>query len=149
VDRVRPLALDRYGDALDDDRLAAGVALGRERATTLVQLAEQCGFLFEPDDALSIDDESWERLVQFAGAADLLAAASRHLEACEWSVEGVDLRPVVETAGHKSRKAMHVFYSAIEGRAAGLPLWESMVLLGRTSVLTRLRRAQDRLTSAG
>jgi glutamyl-tRNA synthetase len=145
VERVRPFAAARFGDAVDDDRLAAGVALGQERATTLVQLAEQCGFLFVADDALEIDDESWARLAGHATAAALLDAGSAHLEACDWSVEGVDLRPVVDALGEKPRKAMHVFYSAIEGRAAGLPLWDSIVLLGRDSVLARLRRARARL----
>ncbi len=145
TERVRPFVFDRCGDALDDDRLAAGVALGRERATTLVQLADQCTFLCGNDDDLAIDGDSWARLVAHEGAAGLLDAAMAHLEACPWTVEGVDLRPVVEAAGQKPRKAMHVYYSAIEGRATGLPLWDSMVLLGRDSVLARLRRARVRL----
>ena len=145
VERVRPFAFARYGDLVADDRLAAGVALGHERATTLDQLAEQLAFLFASDTALEPDAESWDRLASHEGAAELLAAGSAHLEACSWSVDGVDLRPVVESLGQKPRKAMHVFYTAIEGRAAGLPLWDSIVLLGRESVLARLRQARARL----
>jgi glutamyl-tRNA synthetase len=145
VARVRPFARACFGDAIDDERLAAGVALGQERATTLVQLAEQCGFLFAADTALEIDADSWARLAAHEGASELLGAAAHHLESCPWDVDGVDLRPVVEAAGQKPRKAMHVFYSAIEGRAAGLPLWDSMVLLGRSSVLARLTAARARL----
>ena len=146
VERVRRFAFDRFGDALDEDRFVAGVALGHERATTLDQLAEQLGFLFVADEQLEADDDSWARLVAHDGAGELLAAGAAHIEACEWSVAGVDLRPVVEAAGQKPRKAMHVFYTAIEGRAAGLPLWDSIVLLGRSSVLARLRQARARLS---
>ena len=145
VARVRPFVVERHGDRFDEERLVAGCALGHERATTLVSLAEQCGFLFAADTELAIDDESWRRLVGHDGAGELLAAATAHLERCDWSNEGVDLRPVVEAAGQKPRKAMHVFYSAIEGRAAGLPLWDSMVLLGRDSVLARIHAARSRL----
>jgi glutamyl-tRNA synthetase len=152
IERVRPFAFDRFGDGLGDalgeERFAAAVALGQERATTLVQLADQCAFLFTADDVLAIDDESWARLAGYEGASELLAAAVRHLEGCEWSIDGVDLRPTVESVGHKPRKAMHVYYSAIEGRAAGLPLWESMVVLGRASVLARLRRAEAALLAS-
>jgi glutamyl-tRNA synthetase len=155
TNRVRPFVVDRIvGGGIGDDRiggelLAAAVALGRERAATLVQLAEQCCFLFTRDDDLVIDGDSFDRLAGHPGAAELLAAAISALDDAPWTIEGVDLRPVVEAAGQKPRKAMHVFYSAIEGRAAGLPLWDSMVLLGRDSVLTRLRRALARLGSAG
>ena len=145
IERVRPFAIERFGDGVDEDRLRAGVGLGHLRATTLVQLAEQCGFLFVDDATMEIDDESWDRLVGHPTARELLDAASAHLDACDWTIEGVDLRPVVEHVGEKPRRAMHVFYTAIEGKAAGLPLWESIVLLGRDAVLARLRRARTRL----
>jgi glutamyl-tRNA synthetase len=40
---------------------------------------------------------------------------------------------------------MHVVYTAVEGRRAGLPLFESIVLLGRERALTRIRAARARL----
>ena len=42
---------------------------------------------------------------------------------------------------------MHVFYTAIEGRSAGLPLFDGIHLLGRESTLRRLRLARERLTA--
>ncbi len=38
-------------------------------------------------------------------------------------------------------------YTSVEGRAAGLPLFDSMYLLGRERTLRRLRAARDRLES--
>ena len=39
------------------------VALAQERATTLVQIAEQAAFLFVSDDALAIDENSWKKVL--------------------------------------------------------------------------------------
>ena len=36
-------------------------------------------------------------------------------------------------------------YAVVEGAPCGLPLFESMVLLGRERTLARLRAARDRL----
>jgi glutamyl-tRNA synthetase len=47
----------------------------------------------------------------------------------------------------KARKAMPVGYAAIEGRTAGLPLYDSIFLLGRESSLRRLRGARERLAA--
>ena len=47
----------------------------------------------------------------------------------------------------KPRKAMPALYAAVEGRHQGLPLFESIELLGRDRALARLRAARDRLDS--
>jgi glutamyl-tRNA synthetase len=41
---------------------------------------------------------------------------------------------------------MKVLYAAITGKPAGLPLFESIEMLGRESALTRLRAARARLS---
>ena len=40
---------------------------------------------------------------------------------------------------------MHILYTAIEGRGQGLPLFDSIAMLGRESSLRRLRVARARL----
>ena len=45
----------------------------------------------------------------------------------------------------KPRKAMPALYAAVEGRHAGLPLFDSIDLLGRERTLGRLRAARKRL----
>lgn len=147
IERVRPFVAAAQTKGFDEIRFAEAVGLAQARATTLVHIANQCEFLFVTDEDLAIDDSSWERLVAQDGTAALLESAVQHLERCDWTVEGVDLRPCVEGLGHKPRKAMHVFYSAIEGHAAGLPLWESIVLLGRESVIARLKSAVAKLSA--
>ena len=62
---------------------------------------------------------------------EILTAVADHLETCEWTVEGVDLRPVLEKLEIKPRKGLPAVYAAVEGTHAGLPLFDSIVLLGR------------------
>jgi hypothetical protein len=42
---------------------------------------------------------------------------------------------------------MHVFYTAIEGSSSGLPIFDSIFLLGRDRTLRRLKAARALLAS--
>ena len=69
-----------------------------------------------------------------------------YLEDCEWNADALDLRPVVAALGLKPRAAMPALYAAIEGKTEGLPLFQSLELLGRETSLRRLRNARARLS---
>ncbi len=77
----------------------------------------------------------------------MLAAVIAHLESGDWTVELTDVRPPIDALGIKPRKVMPLLYTAIEGRRAGLPLFDSIHLLGRERSLDRLRAARARLGS--
>ena len=145
--RALPLGRARYGDGLDVDLFRAALAIGQERAVTLGALLEQMDFLFVAEADFSIATESWERVVGTERIAEVLDAVRRHLEHCEWTVDAVDLRPVLTMMECKARKVLPAVYAAVEGRHAGLPLFDSMVLLGRERVLARLDAARERLAS--
>jgi glutamyl-tRNA synthetase len=147
VAAVLPFARARYGARLDVRVFEAAVALGQVRATTFVQIAEQAEFLFTPDDELVIDDGSWEKVQKVERAAEVLDVTIAHVESCEWTPEGVELKDAIEALGVKARKVMGAVYAAIEGRAAGLPVYDSILLLGRDSALRRLRSARQRLAA--
>jgi glutamyl-tRNA synthetase len=144
---VLPYAKARYGPQLDIRRFERAVELAQERSTTLLQVAEQSAFLFIPDADFVVDPVSWERVVTTEHAAALLDAAIERLESCPWTVDDIEqqLRAAMEELGVKPRKVIAVLYTAIEGHSAGLPLFDSIHLLGRDSALTRLRRARERL----
>jgi glutamyl-tRNA synthetase len=146
VGDVLPFARDRYGAGLDVPRFEAAVALGQERAITLAQIAEQADFLFVPDDELVIDDAAAEKLANTEGIWPLLDALIVHLQDCEWTVEAIDPRPIVKDLGLKVKPAMKALYIAVEGRESGLPLFDSMYLLGRDATIARLRAARARAT---
>jgi glutamyl-tRNA synthetase len=146
--RILPAAEARFGDRVDLETLRGALRIGQERAVTLASLLEQTDFLFVDDSAFTIERESWERLKRTAQAGEILDAVIAHLETCEWSVDSLDVRPVIEELGLKPRRVMHVLYTAVEGRAVGLPLFDSMHLLGRERTIRRLRLARDRLGSS-
>jgi glutamyl-tRNA synthetase len=144
VSAVLPFARSRYDARLDVPRFEKAVALAQVRATTLVQIADQMAFLFTPDEELEIDPASWEKTLKLEQAAAVLDAVIGYVEACEWSDE-IDPRNAIKDLGLNPGKVMHVVYTAIEGRAAGLPIFSAISMLGRESSLNRLRAARARL----
>jgi glutamyl-tRNA synthetase len=139
--RALPFARERYGDRLDADVFARAMALAQERVTTLAETVDVTWFLFVPEEDFQIAPDSLERLLRTERAAEVLDATAAHLEACEWTPAGVDLRPVLKSLGVKPRDALPAVYAAIEGAHAGLPLFDSIVLLGRDRTLGRVRAA--------
>ncbi|MFA5884849.1 MAG: glutamate--tRNA ligase [Acidimicrobiia bacterium] len=144
--RALPIARTQLGEGVDVDLLRDALRIGQERAVTVADIVRQADFLFADDADLTIAPESWERVEKTERAAEVLDAVIAHLETAEWTVEGVDLRGVIDGLGLKPRKAMPALYTAVEGRHAGLPLFDSMVILGRERTLARLRAARERLT---
>ena len=147
--RALPFARDRFGDRLAPDAFGGALRVGQERAVTLVSLVGQMDFLFDDEQEFLFDPASWERLESAERAGEILDAVIEHVANCPWnSSEDLDIRPVFEKLGIKPRKAMHVIYTAVEGRAAGLPLFDSMYLLGRDRTLRHLHAARERLGGA-
>ncbi|MCU1459677.1 MAG: glutamyl-tRNA synthetase [Actinomycetia bacterium] len=146
-ERALPVAVAAFGPDLDRDVLSSALVVAQARATTLNRMIEQMDFLFESEAEFEIAPESWEKLAGTERVDEILAGALQHLITCEWTVEGVDLRPVLNRLEIKPKKAMPALYAAIEGRHAGLPLFDSMHLLGRERACARLIAARDRLAS--
>jgi glutamyl-tRNA synthetase len=145
---VLPFAKSRYGARLDIRKFDKAVALAQERSTTLVQIAEQAAFLFTPDEELEIAPAAVEAISKLEKVNELLDAAIEHIRRVDpWTHDEIDLRPVVDELGLKRNRHMKVLYAAITGRTAGLPLFESIEMLGRESALTRLKRAREKFSS--
>ena len=143
--RALPLARTAYGEALDVSTLRDALRIGQERAVKVSDIVEQADFLFVGDDAFAIAPESWERVEKTERIGEVLDALLAHLETAEWTVDGVDPRGVIDGLGLKARKVMPALYACLEGRHAGLPLFDSMVILGRERTLARFRAARERL----
>jgi glutamyl-tRNA synthetase len=144
VAAVLPFARARYGDRLDIRDFERAVALARERATTLVQIAEQAAFLFVSDDDLEYDEKSLEKLLTTERANEVLDAVIAFVEKCEWS-DRIELQAPIAELGLKPGKVMSLVYTAVQGASSGIPLFESIGLLGRERTLHRLRAARSRL----
>jgi len=143
--RALPLARERFGSRLDLELFRAGLRIGQERAVTLGALLEQMDFLFVTEADFTVAPESWERVVATERIAEVLDAVLQHLERCDWTVEAIDLRPVLTAMDCKARKVLPAVYAAIEGRHAGLPLFDAVHLLGRERARARLRAVRERL----
>ncbi len=143
IERLRPFVAERFGDALPEDSLRALAAVGQERATTLVALADQMAFAVP--GPFSVDRDVWDAAAaKIDRAGEVLDAVAAHLADCDWTPEAIGgLRTAIEALGLKPGKVMKVVYVAIEGRPAGLPLFDSVHLLGRDEALERLRSARS------
>jgi glutamyl-tRNA synthetase len=145
VARVEPMARAAFGDGFDPRVGADAVALAQERAVTLVQMVDQMRFLFVDDSEFEIAPESWAIVAQTDRVTEVFDAVIAHVESCAWTVDALALQPVVEVLGLKLRKVAPALYAAVEGVHRGLPLFDSMYLLGRDRTLARLRAARQRL----
>jgi len=148
VARVEPLARERFAGAFDAPTGASAVAIAQERAVTLDQVVEQMAFLFVAEDEFEVAPDSWAVVEATDRIRELLDALVAHLESCEWTVEGVDFRDAWLALGlskKQVRGAMPAAYAVVEGVHRGLPLFDSMQLLGRDRTLVRLRAARARL----
>jgi glutamyl-tRNA synthetase len=145
VAAVLPFAREHYGARLDVPRFETAVGLAQSRARTLVEVAEQAEFLFVPDDEFVVGDEAWTKIAGTDRLGELLDAMRTHLSDCDWTHDGIDPRELLRERDMKVKPSMKALYTVFEGRDSGLPLFESIELLGRESALRRVDAARARL----
>ncbi|MFJ8043539.1 glutamate--tRNA ligase [Kitasatospora sp. NPDC096147] len=143
------LAADRAPWAAEDfdaEAFAALAPLAQSRIALLSEITEQVDFLFLPEPVQ--DETSWNKAMK-AGAAELLASARTRLAEADWTAESLKavLEAVAAEHGLKLGKAQAPIRVAVTGRTVGLPLFESMEVLGRERTLARLDAAGARLAA--
>ncbi|SBT49038.1 glutamate--tRNA ligase [Micromonospora narathiwatensis] len=129
----------------DPAAFAAVAPLAQTRIAVLSEIVPNVDFLFLADPL--IDEAAWAKAMK-EGAAELLDAAIAAYEGLEsWAAESLKstLEAVGAERGLKLGKAQAPVRVAITGRTVGLPLFESLEVLGRERTLTRLRAARVRL----
>lgn len=146
LDRDLPEGIPR---PLDADLVTAVAPLLQERVTRLDEVAGLVRFLF------ALPDYPAEFLTERIGGDTGLAV--RTLDAAIAAVEGVApeawapepveaaLRSLQDALDLKLRKFVSVLYVAIMGAPRGIPLFDSVALLGRDEALARLRAARAKL----
>ena len=140
-DATEPVVADF--DSAEFKRLAP---LVQERAATLAEAASLVEFLFTPD--FVVDEASFEKAIRRApDAASILAAARERLERSEFDAASVRavVERLTEERGRKLGKLQAPIRVATLGRTVGLPLFESLEVLGRARTLERLDLALERL----
>jgi glutamyl-tRNA synthetase len=131
-------------DAFDPDTFAAVAPLAQTRVAVLSEIVPMVDFLFL--DQPVADEASWAKTMK--GAEALLAdAAAAYGSLATWDAES--LRAATERVGAahglKLGKAQAPVRVATTGRTVGMPLFESLAVLGRERALSRLGAALDRL----
>ena len=133
----------------DEVRFAEVASVAQERVAVLSEVPALVDFLFLED--APIDEASWQKAIAGDEAApQILAAALAGYAECAWdkdTLHAVTLE-IAETAGRKLGKAQAPIRVAVMGRTTGLPLFDSLAVLGRDETRRRVAAALERLAPA-
>ncbi|MDK1475055.1 glutamate--tRNA ligase [Streptomyces sp. 549] len=114
--------------------------LAQTRLTVLSEITDNVDFLFLDEPAT--DEASWAKAMK-PGADALLRTARAGLAEAEWNAEALKAAVLAagEQHGLKLGKAQAPVRVAVTGRTVGLPLFESLEVLGRERTLARVDSA--------
>lgn len=115
------------------------------RLVRLGEVAAAVDFLFQHDPV--VDPDSWTKAMGAENALPILLAALASYEDAGWDADTLKagLERIGEAMGLKLGKTQAPIRVAVTGRSVGLPLFESLEVLGREESLRRLRAAAARL----
>jgi glutamyl-tRNA synthetase len=129
--------------ALNETYLGDILALAQKRIERLSDLGPLCAFLFAGRIEVTPSALLEGKLERDAVRRAFVLAQAGFDALPAWETPGVErvVRAVAEALGAKLRDVVRPFYVAITGSPQSLPLFDSMVLLGRDLVRERLRVA--------
>ena len=138
---VAPWPAERFDAAV----FAELAPLAQTRVALLPEITAMVDFAFLAEPAT--DEASWAKAMR-EPAAELLAAVAAAYADTPWQADA--LRERLETVGASFGlslgKAQAPVRVAVTGRTVGLPLFESLQVLGRAEVLRRIQSARERIT---
>ena len=131
----------------DEARWEAIAPHAQTRLKVLSEITDNVDFLFLPEPAE--DEASWAKAMK-EGSDALLRTAREKLDAADWT-SAESLKEAVLAAGEahglKLGKAQAPVRVAVTGRTVGLPLFESLEVLGKEKTLARIDTALAKLTA--
>ena len=132
-------------DGFDSEVFERLAPLAQTRVNVLAEIIEMVDFAFL--DQPPYDEASWQKAMKDP-AADILADTEKAYRDAPW--EAGELKDRLERVGAahglKLGKAQAPVRVAVTGRTVGLPLFESLAILGRDRSLARIAAAGARLT---
>jgi len=136
-----PWAPERF----DAEVFAAVAPLAQTRVATLSEITNNVDFLFL--DAPVVDETSWNKAMKEPAPALLADVREALVGLDRWAAEPLKalVTSVGEQHGLKLGKAQAPVRVAVTGRTVGLPLFESLEVLGRERTLERIDAALSRL----
>jgi glutamyl-tRNA synthetase len=136
-----PWAPERF----DPEVFAALAPLAQTRVAVLSEITAMVDFAFLDEPV--IDEASWTKAMK-EPAARILAAALDAYQDLPWTAEELKARTEAIGAEHglKLGKTQAPIRVAVTGRTIGLPLFESLQVIGREPTLARVRKALGALS---
>lgn len=133
-------------EAFDAEAFEALAPLAQTRLTVLSDITANVDFLFLGEPVA--DEASWAKAMK-PGADALLASVRTRLAEADWNAEALKAAVLAagEEHGLKLGKAQAPVRVAVTGRTVGLPLFESLEVLGRERTLARVDAALAKLTA--
>jgi glutamyl-tRNA synthetase len=133
------------GDRFDAAVFGQLAPLAQTRVTLLPEIVPMVDFAFLPEPAS--DEASWAKAMKDP-AAQVLSAVIEAFGDATWQAEELRARleQVASSFGLSLSKAQAPVRVAVTGRTVGLPLFESLHVLGRDETLRRIDSALGRLT---
>ncbi len=119
--------------------------LAQTRVAVLPEIIPMVDFAFLAEPA--VDEASWAKAMK-EPAAELLAAVAASYEGVPWRADALRdrLEAVGTSFGLSLGKAQAPVRVAVTGRTVGLPLFESLQVLGQEETLRRIAAARERVT---
>ncbi len=144
---LRPPSAPWEPDAFSAKVFARLAPLAQERVVRLEEVTALVDFAFV-DEPL-FDLASWDKAMGTPIAGSILGSASGAFATCAWEAAALKdaTAAIGESVGAKLAKAQAPVRVAVTGRTVGLPLFESLEVLGRERVIERLDRAIERLAA--
>jgi len=131
-------------ERFDAEVFAQLAPLAQTRVALLSEITSMVDFAFLPEPAS--DEASWARAMR-EPAAELLADVAAAYAIVSWQPDALRerLEAVGTSYGLSLGKAQAPVRVAVTGRTVGLPLFESLVVLGRAETLRRIDSARERI----
>jgi glutamyl-tRNA synthetase len=134
-------------EAFDEAKWEAIAPHAQTRVKVLSEITDNVDFLFLPEPVF--DEASWTKAMK-EGSDALLTTAREKLDAADWTSPEALKEAVLaagEAHGLKLGKAQAPVRVAVTGRTVGLPLFESLQVLGKEKTLARIDAALARLSA--
>ncbi|MUL43657.1 glutamate--tRNA ligase [Streptomonospora sp. PA3] len=142
---VAPWSEENY----DEDIFRAVAPLAQSRVAVLGEIVLNVDFLFL--DQPVFDEASWTKAMKPGVGAEMLSATLKRFADPELAWEAEELKSALEEVGQarglKLGKAQAPVRVAVTGRTVGLPLFESLEVLGRDRTRHRIDAALARLNA--
>ncbi|NIM94389.1 MAG: glutamate--tRNA ligase [Anaerolineales bacterium] len=144
ANRVRPFFEDS-GYEVDDEKLILIIPIIQERIRTLEEAVEMAGFFFEEEVRPEPNELIGKNMsaAESAAAAERAANVIRDLPSMNHDIVDPLLRDLASELGLKAGQLFGILRVAVTGQKVSPPLFESMEIIGKSTVLSRIENAID------